>query len=655
MKWRRKIVGGLAIFLSVIMFSSNVVYATDVVDVDATKQNDVVEDVRVECVTVVNKQAIAEDVVETELSEESVNEINSEDEISISENIDTEEDEEVETILESEVLVEEVSVEESSEVIIAEVENSKVAVEVVSLMENPYIWTSENFQISHNIINDWGTGYQCEITITNIGDATIEDWKLVLETTDTIDNIWNASIESSEDGVYNIDNLGWNGNILSGSSVSFGYVASYEEELCIPIFYGVGGTESELTDESYQVTYRVNNLWENGYVGNIVIHNLTDTDLRNWKISFDLSDTIVNLWNGNITGNENGKYTVEYASYNATIPAGGNVIIGFTAEAESPQVYPENYSVKVVVHNEMDTSSRDDVIGIAYFEPITEDDIRIADDGIQYAVNQLNIVGNDGCTFEQIASLGEEYGFEIVGYIEFTNDYQIKFVNEKTYEELRELCSVLESLDYICETNLNLASKVISNQVANEGIVYNEEEGIAYPSAGEWALNWSGDVVNSSNWGMRAINAPEAWAYYEQMSTVKVGVINFVFGPHSELKYEEIWNYVNYGTDYNEWDDHGTLVAGVMAAKWEDRTGIVGVSYNEELYAYAYLNAGYVQEYYPLTTMEEKYALALLIGNSVRVINSSVGFEETIVYGASQGNHNAINYVTEFAEVVETF
>ncbi|MBO5082423.1 MAG: S8 family serine peptidase [Lachnospiraceae bacterium] len=200
---------------------------------------------------------------------------------------------------------------------------------------------------------------------------------------------------------------------------------------------------------------------------------------------------------------------------------------------------------------------------------------------------------------------------------------------------------------------MNLASKVICNQA--EDIAYYEEAGVAYPATGEWTLNWSGDIVKSSNWGMRAINAPEAWAYYKQMSTVKIGAIDFTFGPHKELQYEKVWNYVDYGDDYSLWDGHGTTVAGIMAAKWEDREGIVGVSYNEKLYAYAYMKAGDVEENYPLTTFEEKYALALLIGNGVRVINSSVGFPEHIVYSASQGNQKAINYVTEFSKPIETF
>lgn len=655
MKYKKKVISGLAVALSVIMFSSNVVYATDGMDIQDAQPDSVIETVDNE-VDVVEEADILEETIETELSEETgviVEELSTEEYEVIAEEVLTEESSE-EVIEESSEETQDEHAEEIEEEIAEEME----MVETDSSVENPYVWTSGDFQITHHVINDWGTGYQCEITITNIGDTAIEDWKLVLETEDTIDNIWNASVESAENGVYRIENLGWNANILPNGSVSFGYVASYEEELCVPTFYGVGGIEEELTDESYQVTYEVNNLWENGYVGNIVIHNLTDTDLRNWKITFDLSDIIVNLWNGNITGNENGQYTVQYASYNATIPAGGNVIIGFTAESDAPQVYPENYSVKVVVRNEMNTSSRDDVIGVAYFEPITEADIRIADDGIQYAVNQLNIVGNDGCTFEQIAALGEEYGFEIVGYIEFTNDYQIKFVNEKTYEELGELCDAFETLDYILEANYNMVSTITNNSAEDEislvdGYLPNDEK---------WVDYWSEYYV-LGNWGVKAINAPQAWEYQEYMSPVKIGVYDNMFMPHEDLTYEKIWNFYNYseGSDVQA-DNHGTSVAGVMSAGFDNGIGIAGVACEHELYAYAYdANIGSVDESVTGTIMEFKYALALMIGNGVRVLNFSNAIEQNITFAASgrisnnEASERARNYISKYTGVLESF
>jgi len=667
MKCKKRIICIIALVLSVILFSSEVVYATEGME-NANVESDNV-DYEMESI---EEQVTSEDAIEIELSEENGGLITSEDEIIILEDIETETVEEIEALEELETteevdeIVEELTSENSEEIIIEEsVEEAIDETEeacINSVVTNPYVWTSENFQISYMVTNDWGEGYQCEIVITNIGDVTIEDWNLVLETTDTIDNIWNASIESSEEGVYYIDNMGWNSNILSGGSVSFGFVGSYEGELCIPTFYGVSGTETELAGESYQVTYQVSDLWENGYVGNIVIHNLTDTDLKNWKVKFDLSDNIVNLWNGEITGNEDGQYTVQYASYNAIIPAGGNVTIGFTAEAEMPQIYPDNYTVNVVVHNEMNTSSRDDVIGVAYFEPIKEADVRIADDGIQYAVNQLNIVGTEECTFEQIAALGEEYGFEIVGYIEFTNDYQIKFVNDKTYEELGTLCAELVRLDYILEVNYNMVSKTSTDDIDSNDIMPDVDG--YQPSDPLWKSEWGdGEYYYFGTWAVEAINAPQAWEYLDYMYPVKIGVYDNIFMPHEDIKYKKIWG--SYDDDKEpEVDDfkHGTSVAGVMAAGFGNGIGIAGVACKHELYAYSYeVDEKEKDIKFSKTIMEDKYALALMIGNGVRVLNFSNGVEANIVFSASgrindeEAIEEARNYLEKYTNVLESF
>lgn len=631
MKGRKKFLCAMAVSLSVIMLSSNVAYATEGMHISDVQSDAINETVDVE-------SEVIEEVISEDAGVEPVDEQGA--------------------IAETETMVGELSTEANGEVISEEIINETDLMEDVISMENPYVWASENFQISHTVINDWGTGYQCEISIANVGEDKIEDWNLVLETTDTIDNIWNASIVSSENRVYKLDNMGWNGDILPGNNVSFGYVASYEGELSTPIIYGISGTETSLTDGSYQVTYQVTDLWDNGYVGNIEIHNLTDTDLKNWKVTFDLSDDIIDLWNGNVTSGGNGQYTVEYASYNATIPAGGSVVIGFTAEAETLQIYPENYSVKVVVHNEMDTTSRDDVIGIAYFEPITEDDIRIADDGIQYAANQLNIVGAEGCTFEQIAALGEEYGFEIVGYIEFTNDYQVKFVNEKTYEELGGLKKEFEELGYIIEANYNMVSTITPNSEDTEISLINGY----LPNDEKWNGYWSEYFV-MGNWGLKAINAPAAWEYQDYMSSVKIGIYDNMFMPHEDIKYKKIWNFYNYGEDSEKKaDEHGTSVAGVMTAGFNNNIGIAGVACKSELYAYAYETDVSDKDIKMAgTIMEYKYALALMIGNGVRVLNFSNGIGEDIMFSASGriGNEEAIdkaeNYLKEYTYILENF
>ena len=53
---------------------------------------------------------------------------------------------------------------------------------------------------------------------------------------------------------------------------------------------------------------------------------------------------------------------------------------------------------------------------------------------------------------------------EIVGYIEFTSDFQIEFKHDKTYEELEELAKKLEDEYYfIINVSLNLSFPMQTN------------------------------------------------------------------------------------------------------------------------------------------------------------------------------------------------
>ncbi len=72
---------------------------------------------------------------------------------------------------------------------------------------NPLEWSNGNIRITVNVSNDWGSGYQGEITIINESDKTYEDWSLFFVSNDNINSVWNAAIVSSEAGVYKYNML----------------------------------------------------------------------------------------------------------------------------------------------------------------------------------------------------------------------------------------------------------------------------------------------------------------------------------------------------------------------------------------------------------------------------------------------------------------
>lgn len=598
LKIKRKLTLGLTVFMSVSILCSNVVHASGI-------------------------ETIPDEIAESYIVESSINEeTNTESSEAISEEVS-------EAVLVEEEVVEEEIAEQQSNINVTPTES---------------VWASDNFEVIHSIVNSWDGGYQGEIVITNLGDNMIEDWNLMFEMNSDISQIWNAQINSCEDNLYIIKNNDWNANINAGQSVSFGYIATYENQVILPVSYGISGAEKELAGENYEITYEVIDMWENGYVGNITITNKSAVALRNWKLSFELQDSICDMWNGTIHSNEDGKYVVYCEDYNSVINAGGSVSIGFRVQGEELQMYPENYSMKVIVHSTMRADLRDDVIGVAYYEELKAEDYRIADDGIQYVANQLNLVGEDGVTFEQIADLGEEYEFEIVGYIEFTNDYQVKFVNNKTYEDLNALITELGQNELILEANLNLVTSIES------------ETAMVIPNDEKWADEslWTGEV-QETNWGLRAINALEAWQYEEYMTTVKVGIFDNMFDEeHDDLDFIKVWN--NCTPSEGNWNEHGTHVAGTMAAEHNNGEGISGVAINTELYGYACEpNKDEISGVIKTTSMEYKYAFALMIGNGVRVINISYNTGRLQGFAASRGNEAAKTYIHTNAGVMDSF
>lgn len=629
-KKRRMLTMGLAVFMIVSVLCTNVVHATGIESspTDLTAENYIEE-------TVSGEVGNVEEPVDSDGE-------NMEEPASVEEPENTDFFEE-ESVIEAEGILQENSEDAVTEEIITVDETLTEQTEEI-MFDTESMWNTENFQIQHKIVNYWDEAYQGEIIISNLGETTIEDWNLMFEMDVEITQIWNASINSCENNRYIIANNDWNANINAGQSVSFGYIATYEQHIVFPECYGLTGAEEELTVEEYEITYEIVDLWEDGYVANLTITNLALTELRNWKISFDLNDTICDLWNGKIHNNEDGNYIIHCADYNTVIKPGESVTIGFRVQDNELEMYPENYAVKVIVHSTMRTDMRDDVIGIAYFEDLKAEDYRIESDGIQYVANQLNLVGKDGVTFEQIAQLGEEYEFEIVGYIELTNDYQVKFVVDKTYEELNMLIEELGQNELVLEANLNLVSE-LENEVEYD-----------IPNDSEWSDEdlWSGQIQDI-NWGLRAINAIGAWQYEEYMTTVKVGLYDSMFDEeHTDLNFIKAWN--NSTIDYRKWDNHGTHVAGTMAAEFDNSEGISGIAVKKELYGFAYKpSKDKINGKLKTTTMEYKYALALLIGNGVRVINVSLTTGRTECFAASRDNDNALKYIRSNAYVLDTF
>ncbi|ONK10225.1 cellulase family glycosylhydrolase [Streptomyces sp. MP131-18] len=102
-----------------------------------------------------------------------------------------------------------------------------------------------------------------------------------------------------------------------------------------------GGTPSDCS-----VRYQVVGEWSNGFQGDIVIGNTGTAAISDWTLAFAFADgqRITNMWGGTAT-QSGGSVTVTPAPYTASIPAGGSVALGFTAEKGAGNAAPTEFTL----------------------------------------------------------------------------------------------------------------------------------------------------------------------------------------------------------------------------------------------------------------------------------------------------------------------
>ena len=237
---------------------------------------------------------------------------------------------------------------------------------------------------------------------------------------------------------------------------------------------------------------------------------------------------------------------------------------------------------KLLDLSEIPFSDEEDV-GEIFFSPVDPEHIATAEDGISmYADNEILVVAAEGVTKKQIEELAKSYDAEIVGYIEKTGDYQWKLNKVKTESELDRLVDALRS-------NSLIDSSYKNNIYETEEDSIPETQNIIYGS------RWSADLTNSTDvsgrsWGVEAINAPQTWNYLNahksDINPVRVGLVDCGFDEtHEDLQFAAKGVFYNSKNQNGLTDEdikklernHGTHVAGTMAANGTNNDGINGV------------------------------------------------------------------------------
>lgn len=80
--------------------------------------------------------------------------------------------------------------------------------------------------VTFQLFNDWGTGFTADIRISNDAAVPINGWRLEFDFPYQITDIWNGVVAGHVGDHYAINDAGYNGTILPGQAVDFGFNGS---------------------------------------------------------------------------------------------------------------------------------------------------------------------------------------------------------------------------------------------------------------------------------------------------------------------------------------------------------------------------------------------------------------------------------------------
>ena len=101
-------------------------------------------------------------------------------------------------------------------------------------------------EFSYRTMDDWGSGFNGEITLTNRGDEAWSGWRLEFDWTHEISQVWNALLIENAAGSFVIDNEFWNGAVEPGQSVVVGLGGSPGNVTTIPSNVYVNGVPADV-------------------------------------------------------------------------------------------------------------------------------------------------------------------------------------------------------------------------------------------------------------------------------------------------------------------------------------------------------------------------------------------------------------------------
>ena len=101
--------------------------------------------------------------------------------------------------------------------------SSRLQLEVTGLDERVLL---TGVAAAYSVANDWGSGYQAQISLKNTDATAVNNWKLEFDLPAAISSIWNSQITQHTGNHYVVTGLSWDQNLGGNAQIDVGFVAA---------------------------------------------------------------------------------------------------------------------------------------------------------------------------------------------------------------------------------------------------------------------------------------------------------------------------------------------------------------------------------------------------------------------------------------------
>lgn len=260
-----------------------------------------------------------------------------------------------------------------------------------------------------------------------------------------------------------------------------------------------------------------------------------------------------------------------------------------------------------------------------FFGKMSTEDIVEIDSQTAYFKDKLVVFLKPDLSYFEKVSFFTECGGRLAGWYAPVDLYVLN-CNADSYVEIEEKCELLNGMPQVEIAVPAYASKIEPQFTPNDPFKDENDPDLGIETEPE--VIWDESDPEGRNWWLEAIDARRAWAFEDYYNPIKVGILDAGF----DTEHVELASKITFPNSKQEGrnlpDDHGTHVAGIVAAERNNGVGLAGICDHAELVCADWSPDGLFQFW--LADLAILFAFSDIVSAGAKVVNLSLGVSASV-------------------------